>query len=155
MKYRLAVKTDLNQLAQMRWENWVECGSDPAKQNEEEFVTGFVEDFTARLNKNWYVWCAVEDATILSHIYIQRIQKVPKPSAPADGFGYVSNVYTRPLHRSTGIGSELMKHVKAWAQEFDLEFLVLWPSDASIPFWRRIDFSVDDPLVFEIRQYTN
>ena len=155
MIFRLATVADLKQLAQMRWAYWVEGGSDPAKQDEQEFVSGFVEVIKTRLGQDWYVWCAVEDRKILSHVYVQRIQKVPKPSAPADTFGYVTNVYTRPSHRNDGIGSALMKHLKAWAHELDLEFLVLWPSEASLPFWRRMDFTADDPLVFEVRPYVN
>lgn len=155
MEIRLAEKTDLNQLARMRWEYWVEGGSDPAKLNEEAFVTRFVESLNSELNIDWFVWCAIEHDVVLSHVYIQQIQKVPKPSAPADAFGYITNVYTRPTHRNSGIGSEVMKHVKLWAQELDLEFLVLWPSESSMSFWHRIDFSADDPLVFEIRPYVN
>ena len=155
MEIRLAIKTDLNQLARMRWEYWVEGGSDPGKLDEETFRTIFVDNFKTRLNNDWFVWCAIEDGVVLSHVYIQQIQKVPKPSAPADAFGYISNVYTRPAHRNTGIGPEVMKQVKSWAQELDLEFLVLWPSESSISFWRRSDFSTDDPLVFGIRPYVN
>ena len=155
MKFRLAEKGDLNQLAQMRWDYWVEGGSDPAKQERAAFTTSFVERLATKLNVDWFVWCAVEDGKILSHIYIQRIQKVPKPSAPADAFGYVSNVYTKPPHRNAGIGSKVMKHAKAWASATDLEFLILWPSKESIPFWQRADFAEDDPLVFEVRPYIN
>ncbi len=155
MEFRLAKEFDLDQLARMRWNYWVEGGVDPAKQDEEIFVHHFVETFTTKLNKDWFVWCALEEDLILSHVYIQRILKVPKPSAPVDAFGYVTNVYTRPNHRNHGLGSQLMKHVKTWAQELDLEFLVLWPSEASIRFWNRIDFGTDDPLVHEIRPYVN
>ena len=155
MEFRLAKHSDLNQLAHMRWEYWAEGGSDPQQQDQEGFVKGFVENLANQLNGNWYVWCAVEDEIILSHVYVQRVQKIPKPSAPADAFGYVTNVYTRPQHRNTGIGAQVMKRVKAWALEADLEFLVLWPSESSIPFWHRIGFAADDPLVLEIRPYVN
>ena len=153
--FRLAEKPDLEQLARTRWEYWVEDGSDPAKQSEDSFIEGFVGAFAASLNRDWFVWLAIDDDLILSHVYIQRMQKVPKPSAPVDAFGYVTNVYTRPPHRSKGIGSKLMSHVKAWALEMDLEFLVLWPSEPSIPFWNRTNFRVDDALVHDIRPYIN
>jgi len=155
MKFRLARESDLDQLARMRWSYWLEGGADPAKQDEKAFVNHVVETFTTKLNKDWFVWCALEKDLILSHVYIQRIQKVPKPSAPVDAFGYVTNVYTRPQHRNKGIGSQVLSHVKAWALEMDLEFLMLWPNEPSIPFWRRMDFRVDDPLVRKIRPYVN
>jgi len=154
MNFRLAEQTDLDQLAHMRWEHWAENGTDPAKQEKDSFVADFIRQLESKLNREWFAWCAVEGETILSHVYIQRVQKGPKPSKVVDSFGYVSNVYTRPSHRNSGIGSQVMKRVKLWALGVDLEFLVLWPSGGSISFWQRIGFSVDDPLALEIRPYT-
>ena len=42
--------------------------------------------------------------------------------------------------RNKGIGSELMRHVKQWAQEHNLQLLIVSPSDASIPFYERAGF---------------
>ncbi|MDJ0749566.1 MAG: GNAT family N-acetyltransferase [Woeseiaceae bacterium] len=154
MKIRLAEHSDLEQLAHLRWEHWAENGSDPAMQERCSFITGFEEFFGPELNQDWLVWCAVEAETIVSHAYIQRVRKVPKPSKSVDAFGYVSNVYTRPSHRGAGVGSQVMERVKSWALEADLEFLVLWPSRRSLPFWQRMDYSVDHPLVLELRPYT-
>lgn len=153
MEIRLASDADLDQLGRMRWEQWSESGCHPAMQGEEAFVAGFIRELENKINKEWYVWCAVEDATILSHVYIQVIQKVPKPSRPVDSFGYISNVYTRATARNEGIGSRVMEHVKSWANETDLEFLVFWPSRPSMPFWRRLGFSTDDSMSREIRPY--
>ena len=107
------------------------------------------------LNVQYVMWCAAEGDRILSHAYIQVVQKVPKPSAPDDSFGYVSNVYTRPTYRRKGIGEELLHHAKAWALDENLEFLVLRPSEQSVPFWRRSGFVKDDPLVHNVRPYIN
>ena len=153
MEFRLAAQADLNQLAHLRWEHWAEVGSNPAEQDEETFVDAFSEIFGAKLNKDWFVWCAVEGEVILSHIYIELVPKVPKPSRLEDAFGYVSNAYTRRSHRNAGVSSQVMKHVKSWARERDLEFLVLWPSPQSMPFWARGGFSAGDPLILEIRPY--
>jgi GNAT superfamily N-acetyltransferase len=139
----------------MRWNYWVEGGSDPAAQNRQEFVDGFIDFLRPKLNKTWFVWCASEDSEILGHVFIQVIEKIPKPSAPADTFGYVTNVCMHPSYRNAGVGSQLMEKVKTWARRRDLEFLVLWPSGPSIPFWQKLEFTVDDPLVFEVRPYVN
>ena len=155
MIFRIAQVADLEQLARMRWDHWLEGGKDPAKQDKEAFVRHVSETFVTRLNADWFIWCAVDDDEILGHVYVQQVHKVPKPSAPEDSFGYVSNVYTRPQYRNQGIGTQLMEHVKRWAAELDLEFLLLWPSESSIPFWNRAGFSTDDPLVYEVRPYVN
>lgn len=39
--FRRAQRTDLEQLAKMRWAYRVEDGSDPAKQSQSEFVKSF------------------------------------------------------------------------------------------------------------------
>ena len=155
MEYRLATTLDSFQLADCRWAYWLEDGVDPAAQDQDTFFEDFEKWLTARMNVTWFVWCAIENGTVVSHVYIQRIEKLPKPSAPVDQFGYVTNVYTRPGYRSKGIGTVLVNHVKAWALETDLEFLVLWPSEDSIPFWKRSDFASTDALSSEIRPYIN
>ena len=83
---------------------------------------------------------AQEETQIVSHISIQRIPKVPKPNRIDDALGYVTNVYTRPAYRGQGIGTRLMAHVLAWAQEQDLESLIVWPSETSVGFYERAGF---------------
>ena len=99
------------------------------------------------------VWLAESDGEIIANIVVERIVKVPKPSKLDDCYGYVTNVHTREGYRNQGIGSKLLKHVKAWALEQDMEFLVVWPSERSVPFYKRAGFSAKDALEFEVRPY--
>jgi GNAT superfamily N-acetyltransferase len=89
----------------------------------------------------WTYWIAATEGQIVSHIFVCRIDKVPKPNRLQDADGYVTNVYTRPACRGNGIGSALMQRVKAWAQEQELGALFVWPSAASIPFYERAGFA--------------
>lgn len=155
MEYRLANLKELNQLAVMRWELWLEDGEDPTQQERPEFLTEFITWLEPRLFASWFVWCAVEDGVVVSHIYIQRLEKLPKPSAPVDSFGYVTSVYTNPAYRNQGVGSELLKRVAGWALETNLEFLILWPSETSTAFWTRAGFSKNESLLLKIRPYLN
>ncbi len=75
--------------------------------------------------------------------------KVPKPNRLVDALGYVTNVYTRPAYRDRGIGTRLMTSVLQWAEEQDLESLIVWPSTASIHFYERAGFRGSS----EMREY--
>jgi GNAT superfamily N-acetyltransferase len=110
-----------------------------------EACTAFLRQGLA--SQRWVYWVAVCEGTIVSHIFVQRIDKVPKPNRLDDGFGYVTNVYTRPAHRGRGIGSELMAHVIEWAQAQDLECLLVGPSDASVRFYERAGFRWNEDLM--------
>lgn len=102
----------------------------------------------------WTYWVAADDATIVSHIFIQHIPKVPKPNRLDDALGYVTNVYTRPAYRNRGIGTQLMARVLGWAAEQDLESLIVWPSEASVPFYVRAGFQGStDMLEYLVRPY--
>ena len=82
------------------------------------------------------------------------VVKMPKPNRLHDTFGYVTNVYTRPAYRNQGIGSELMRHVIEWAGGLDMENLLVWPSERSIPFYERAGFSADEEaMALNLRDY--
>jgi GNAT superfamily N-acetyltransferase len=99
------------------------------------------------------VWIAESDGEIIANMFVEQIVKVPKPSKLDDRFGYVTNVHARETYRNQGIGSELLKRLQAWALEQDMEFLVVWPSERSVPFYQRAGFIGRDALEFEVRPY--
>jgi GNAT superfamily N-acetyltransferase len=99
----------------------------------------------------WAIWVADEAGAIAAHVYVELVDKVPRPVRSPRRWGYVTNVYVRPDRRGAGIGGELIEAAKAWAAEEELEFLIVWPSDESVDFYRRHGFEhPSDPLVFEI-----
>ena len=58
-----------------------------------------------------------------------------------------------PAYRGQGIGSRLLAQVKAWAREQDLEFLILWPAEESIPFYERAGFAPGEAVEYPVRPY--
>ena len=58
-------------------------------------------------------------------------------------------MYAVPEARNSGIGSALLRHVTGWARERNLELLLLWPSDRSVPFYERAGF-VRSPEALEL-----
>jgi GNAT superfamily N-acetyltransferase len=155
MDFRIAAESDLDELAQMRWDFRLEESPGTPVHDRQSFLqacTAFLRQGLA--SQRWVYWVAVCDGAIVSHVFVQRIDKVPKPNRLDDGFGYVTNVYTRPAHRGRGIGSELMARVIAWAQAQDLECLLVGPSDASVRFYERVGFRWNEDLMgYTLRPY--
>ena len=152
--YRTATTSDLPALADIRWEHWSEDPHDPAIVDRDTFRHEFARVVGPLLASGQMTfWLAVNDGEIVANIVVERIVKVPKPSKLDDGFGYVTNVHTREAFRNQGIGSELLRHVQAWALEQDMEMLVLWPAERSVPFYKRAGFHNTDAVEFEVRPY--
>lgn len=139
MQIRLANKDDIDQLTKMRWdftlEDYPEMGKGVEYGSFENEFRGFLQ--TAMENGKWFVWVAESKGKIVSHIYIELIQKVPRPGRITNPFAYMTNVYTVPGFRGKGTGSKLLTHVNEWAEEKKYEFIIVWPSDTSIEFYGR------------------
>ena len=115
--YRMATEADVDELAQMRWDFRLEEARGATVHGQTTFLyacTAFLRQGLAE--QRWTYWVAQEDTQIVSHIYIQRVPKVPKPNRLDDALGYVTNVYTRPAYRGQGIGTRFMTHVLQWAR---------------------------------------
>jgi GNAT superfamily N-acetyltransferase len=153
--YRMATETDVDELAQMRWDFRLEEAPGTTIHDQASFLdacSAFLRQGLAE--QRWTYWVAQHDSQIVSHIYIQRVPKVPKPNKLHDALGYVTNVYTRPAYRGQGIGTQLMTHVLQWAREHDLESLIVWPSETSVGFYERAGFrDKSDMLEYEVRPY--
>jgi GNAT superfamily N-acetyltransferase len=142
--YRRAIVSDAEQLAEMRW-IWRadEAGGTPV-HDKVTFLAHCVPFLRSGLaSGRWTCWVAVLDHLIVSHIFIQRMDKVPKPNKLVDADGYVTNVYTRVGYRGKGIGGQLLRQVVAWAREQDFASLYVWPAEESVQFYARAGFARD------------
>jgi GNAT superfamily N-acetyltransferase len=131
---------DINQLIQMRYDFTAEY-----KELEAGLFEAFSEEcrafFEEMLHSNrWVAWVADVDGRIVSHIFVQIIDTIPRPGRDKSPYGYVTNVYTIPEYRSKGIGSKIIREVKQWAKSNGLTFLMVWPSEASVEFYERFGF---------------
>lgn len=141
MNYRLAVESDLPQLAAHRWDIRTELHGIPPGVDRQEFCAACLDFMRAALESGrWAFWIAEQEGTVVANICIQRIAKLPRPGVLRPEFGYITNVYTRPEFRNQGIGAELMRRVQSWGREEGLEMFILWPSKRSGPFYRRAGF---------------
>lgn len=138
---RLATLSDARSLSRLRWdfspdEVAVEV------QTFDAFTAQFREWLDAALVQNtWAIWLAELDGQIVANMYIHRVPKVPRPGQFRRAYGYVTNVYTVPELRGQRIGARLLARVIEWARAERLEFLLLWPSEASVQFYERAGFT--------------
>ncbi len=139
MNIRLANTNDIDQLIRMRWDFTNEYRE--SKIEEDGYASFYVECkqfIEAALGGNkWFVWVVEQKGLIVSHIYIELIDKVPRPGRITHPFAYMTNVYTLPEYRGQGIGSKLLDQIKAWSIKNEYEFIIVWPSEWSIDFYER------------------
>jgi GNAT superfamily N-acetyltransferase len=138
---RQAVPKDAPTLARMRWDDSTEDGTSPA-QPYAEFAAGFADFVRSALaGGQWVIWVTESDARLIAHIYVQVVRMTPRPGRFTRRYGYVTAVYAVPEARNKGTGSELLQRVIAWAKEEQLELLILWPNEGSVPFYERAGFA--------------
>lgn len=141
MQIRVATVHDIEKLVQMRWDFSVEYDENISPNSSQDFgvqCTQFLSEASG--GSQWKIWVADEEGILVSHVYVQLIAKVPRPGWRSKFYGYLTNVYTIPARRGCGIGTLLLRAVDHWARTTDVEFLIVWPSDNSIEFYRRNGF---------------
>lgn len=150
--YRTATVHDARELAELRWEFRLAEAGGVAAFSKDEFIPVCAEFFSAGLEQgDWYHWVAEHEGRLVACAGIHTVRKIPHPNHLQDRFGYVTNVYTRPAYRNQGIGGTLMRLLVDWARAEDVEFLVLWPSERSVPFYERCGLDPSDALQMALR----
>ncbi|MGY0694572.1 GNAT family N-acetyltransferase [Virgibacillus sp. FSP13] len=150
MNIRLAETKDIKQLIKMRWDFTVEF--DESKGDElydgfEKECQSFLEN--ALNSHQWFIWVAEENENIVSHIYIELIQKVPRPGRITYPFAYMTNVYTVPEYRNKGVGGKVLNLINKWIKENNYEFVIVWPSEEAINYYKKNDYDhCTEPMVY-------
>jgi len=140
IEYRMATPADAAALALLRWQYRAETGECRESQKQ-AFVRAcrtFMEQGLS--SGEWVVWVAEEEGRILSHIFLRRVRKVPRPDRLHDEIGYLANAYTRPAFRGQGVGSTVLAHLLRWAKEEDLDTLICWAATDRAAFYARAGF---------------
>lgn len=155
MNYRTARVEDLSQLAELRWDFRMESGDEIPVVSKSEFIDSCTSFLKYRLeNKSYVGWIAEDDGEIVAHIFVHKIDLVPRPCKIHDQFGYITNNYTKPEYRRKGIGSQLMAKVLDWAKDEDLELLIVYPSEQAVSYYSAAGFHPDSEIMeFRLREY--
>jgi len=147
MNVRKASVDDIEALIMMRWEFTLE--HQPEVRDDYELFATECRAFLLQAiqGERWQIWVAQLEGVIASHVYVQLIDKVPRPGRITYPFAYMTNVYTDPAYRSRGIGSRLLETIQSWAVENKLEFIIVWPSEEGRNFYERNGYTLcNDPM---------
>jgi hypothetical protein len=97
--YEQAGEADAEELARMRWDFRMEDDEETAIVPRGEFVERCAAFLRDGMGSGWTHWVARDGGQIVSHMSVFVIRSIPRPSRAFDGWGYLTNVYTRPSHR--------------------------------------------------------
>ncbi|WP_416150267.1 GNAT family N-acetyltransferase [Salipaludibacillus sp. HK11] len=138
MNIRLAEPKDIKQLIRMRWDFTIEYDGSKKKTAYEDFEKECQYFLENALNSDqWFIWVCEENEKVVSHIYTELVHKVPRPGKKTYPFAYMTNVYTVPEFRNMGVGSKILKTINNWMKENHYEFVIVWPSDESINYYKK------------------
>lgn len=136
---REAQLSDAAELARLRWDFRSErCGT----QSHEEFVAQFQRWFqSAYSSARWAVVVAeVRPDRLCGCVFLQCVEKVPRPGVVGQAWGYLTNSFIDPEYRSKGVGSVMLRFLIDVARARSFEFLIVWPSPESVSFYERAGF---------------
>jgi GNAT superfamily N-acetyltransferase len=141
MIIREATLQDAPALARMRWDFTAEDDFIHPNATHEEYERHFTQFLDMAISSGrWSIWVVEDAGQLVSHIFMQVIEKVPRPGRQERRFGWVTNVYTIPEYRNRGVGSQLMAQVEAWSKAQNLELMLVWPTQQSVPYYQRAGF---------------
>lgn len=138
---RLATASDGPALAALRWDFSDEDYGEPGEQWD-EFIDRWAKFWDSSQARGWLVWVAEQNGQLIGHMWLQLVQKVPRPGGQIRYLGYLTNVYVKPEARGQEVGSRMLSEVIAWAKTEHLELLLVWPSSESVEFYKRAGFRV-------------
>ena len=146
--FRLARGEDAPALADLRWRLRTETDAGPASEERAAFVRRCSDFLSQALAQaNWTCWVAEDDGRIAATAYLQRVPKLPRPGQPLDFIGYLTSVYADPALRNRGIGEALLRRVRDWADENQVELMIVWPSSRSRSLYGRLGFAGGDAVM--------
>ena len=147
MQVRPANSGDIEQLISLRRDFTLEDGAAA------ELVDGYEPRCRAFLERalegeRWRIFVAELEGSVVSHVFVEIVDKVPRPTREPAHWGYVTNVYTVPAERGRGIGAAVLDAANAWADGAGLERLIVWPSEESRDFYARHGFeAAGEPMI--------
>jgi ribosomal protein S18 acetylase RimI-like enzyme len=152
---RLATPDDGDDLARMRWDFTADDGPpDGEIEPLESFGPSFVRTFRGYLaSGRWRIWVAErrneqhDERSVIGCVWVQWVDRVPRPTHRAHSLGYVTNVYVAPAWRNRGVGGRLLEAAVEDGRRIGHALMFLWPTEESVDFYRRAGFERSDELM--------
>lgn len=150
MKIRLATERDYNEMANMRWLHAIEDDTVYGENNtydvdKEQYINKVVKFLTN--HKEYKIFVVENNGVIISCMYVYLVPKIPSPNGNSEYIGYLTKVFTKQEYRNNGIGTELLDYVKKHLIKLKCELIFAWPSDNSIEWYNKNNFSSENDIV--------
>ena len=134
---REATPGDARRLAELRYDFRAALAN--ALEDRESFVRRCSAWMSSRLLENWKSWVAVRGEAIVGQIWLQLLEKLPNPVDEPERHGYITSLYVTPEFRG-GVGGALLRHALRWAEQQNVDAIVLWPTPRSRSLYQRHGF---------------
>ena len=149
MTIRCGKEKDYRQLAEMKWLHGAEDDIDYGEHNldgveKEKFISEFVRFL--KDHDDYRIFVAEENDIIISAMFVSLIPKIPRPNGKAENISYLTNVFTLKEYRNKGIGTELLKYIKAYLADLKCELILVFPSCNSIKWYERNGFTNENEV---------
>jgi GNAT superfamily N-acetyltransferase len=143
---RVATLEDLDALTRLRqvWTDETGTHEDPS------FPARFRAWFDQESARRTF-WLVELDGTAVGTGNLVEYERMPRPAQPAGRWGYLGNLFVLADVRNRGHGSALLSAILRHADERHYERVVLHPTAASRPLYRRHGFGAADQLLLRRR----
>lgn len=112
-----------------------------------------------RFRYDFATWMAEHEQTHVPYIveaggnavgmaWLAVVERIPGPERWTRLSGILQSVYVLAEHRNVGLGDLLIRRVIDGAAAKGLDYLSVHPSPRSFPFYRRLGFGGEGPLLF-------
>lgn len=143
---RLAAASDADAVAELRWALRVEAAA--PVEDHAAFVARCREWFVTAWNGgDWLTFVAEHEGRPVGMVTLHVVAKVPNPVGVQETLGYLTAFYVDPALRNGGVGRRLLAELVAEARRREMECVVLWPTERSIPLYRRVGFDTPAELL--------
>ncbi len=148
MRIRPCTSSDYPAIAELRWLLKKDHGRAPPDSTKQSFIERYLRHLEVSDKDHRTVhWLSDDGGVIVGVMTVRIVQKEPAPGEASESWGYLTNCFVIPRMRNRGLGTRMLGCITSWASGLGLELLIVWPSEASYPFYRRAGFKGrDDPL---------
>lgn len=151
--YRQLEIFEYYKIAFLRWEFQLEEDNNISLSSKDNFINETSLLLQSDIMQHYVHFGVFINDELIGMASLLQIHKIPKPNRIRDLIGYLTNVYIIKKFRNKKVGSALLEHVQKFAINKDMEIVIVWPSEKSINFYKRLDFqSEGQPLIYKIRE---
>ena len=141
MHYRIATKQDIPLMIRLRKKQLIDEGIKPEIEIDKQLQQYFEEKLS---DGSLVEWLLEEDETIVATAAIAFLELPPTYTNQSGIRGYITNMYTAPEYRGTGIASEMLKKLMDEARKRSVNKIFLCASKYGKPVYEKYGFTESD-----------